>query len=60
MMILSLVAMTVLEKYCITSASLQWLFHSGERAVGLLFFNEHMLVTLAAVFYFSLSGFNNP
>ena len=34
MMILSLVAMTGLEKYCITSAYLQWLFHSGERAVA--------------------------
>ena len=41
MMILPLVAMTGLEKYCITSAYLQWLFHSGERAmwpVGVLFF----------------------
>ena len=34
MMILSLVAMTGLEKCCITSAYLQWLFHSGERAVA--------------------------
>ena len=32
-MILSLVAMAGLEKCCITSAYLQWLFHSGERAV---------------------------
>ena len=32
-MILSFVAMTGLEKCCITSAyNLQWLFHSGERA----------------------------
>ena len=29
-----LVAMTGLEKCCITSAHLQWLFHSGERAVA--------------------------
>ena len=36
MMILSLVAMTGLEKCCITSASayLQWLFHSGERSMA--------------------------
>ena len=36
-MILSLVAMTELtkkkKKCCITNAYLQWLFHSGERAV---------------------------
>ena len=34
MMIFSLVAMTVLEKCCITSAYLQWLCHSGERPVA--------------------------
>ena len=34
MMILSLLAMIGLEKCCITSAYLQWLFHSGERAVA--------------------------
>ena len=34
MMILSLVAMTGLEKHCLTSAYLLWLFHSGERAVA--------------------------
>ena len=34
MLILSLVAMTGWAKYCITSAYLQWLFHSGERAVA--------------------------
>ena len=34
MMILSLVAMTGLIKCCITSAYLQWLFHSGEGAVA--------------------------
>ena len=34
MMILSLVAMTGLEKCCITSAYLQWLFHSGEPAMA--------------------------
>ena len=34
MMILSLVEMTGLEKCCITSAYLQWLFQSGERAMA--------------------------
>ena len=34
MMIFSLVAMTGLEKRCITSAYLQWLCHSGERPVA--------------------------
>ena len=34
MMILSLVAMTGLEKCCITSAYLQWLFYSGERTMA--------------------------
>ena len=34
MMILSLGAMTELKKSCITNAYLQWLFHSGERAVA--------------------------
>ena len=34
MMILSLVAVIALEKCCITSAYLQWHFHSGERAVA--------------------------
>ena len=34
MVILSLVAMTGLEKCCIASAYLQWLFHSGEQAVA--------------------------
>ena len=33
-MILSLVAMTGLEKCGITSDYLKWLFHSGERAVA--------------------------
>ena len=33
-MILSLVAMTKLKKCCITNAYLQWLFHSGERAMS--------------------------
>ena len=49
MMILSLVAMTGLEKCCITSAYLQWLFHSGGRAMACgplvfccCFFNEEM------------------
>ena len=35
MMFLSLVAMTRLEKCFITSVYLQWLFHSGLRAVAL-------------------------
>ena len=34
MMIFSLVAMTGLEKCCITSAYLQWLCHSGERPMA--------------------------
>ena len=34
MMIFSVVAMTGLEKCCITSAYLQWLCHSGERPVA--------------------------
>ena len=34
MMIFSLVAMTGLEKCCITSAYMQWLCHSGERPVA--------------------------
>ena len=34
MMIFVLVAMTGLEKCCITSAYLQWLGHSGERPVA--------------------------
>ena len=34
MMIFSLVAMTGLEKCCITSAYLQWLCHSGEQPVA--------------------------
>ena len=34
MMIFSLVAMIGLEKCCITSAYLQWLCYSGERAVA--------------------------
>ena len=33
-MIFSLVAMTGLEKCCITSAYLQWLCHSGELPVA--------------------------
>ena len=33
-MIFSLVAMIGLEKFCITSACLQWLCHSGERTVA--------------------------
>ena len=42
-MIFSSVAMTGLEKCCITSAYLQWLWHSGERPVArgpLVYFNK--------------------
>ena len=38
MALLSSVAMTGLEKFCITSAYLQSLCHIGERPVALLFF----------------------
>ena len=34
MVIFSLIAMTGLEKCCITSAYLQWLCHSGEQPVA--------------------------
>ena len=34
MKILSLVAMTGLEKRCITSVSLQWLFQSSEQGMA--------------------------
>ena len=49
-MIFSLVAMTGLEKCCITSAYLQWLCHSGERPVarGPLVCACHILRTLHA------------
>ena len=46
MMILSLVAMSGLEKCCITFAYLQWLFNSGERAVA-----SGPLVTFFFLFY---------
>ena len=50
MMILLLVAMTGLEECCITSAYLQWLFHSGEPAVVrgplVLFLHENIVGTL--------------
>ena len=47
MMILSLVARTGLEKCCITSAYLQWLFHSSE-PVGLL---SLLLYVVCSYFY---------
>ena len=56
MMTLSLVAMTGLEKCCITSASayLQWLFHSGERAIAsgplVLFFLENCQIKCKVIF----------
>ena len=43
MMIFSLVAMTGLEKCCITSAYLQWLCHSGERPVVLLYYEDPLM-----------------
>ena len=49
MMIFSLVAMTGLEKCCITSAYLQWLCHSGEWPVGLLF-----SVSITQFFFFGI------
>ena len=51
MMIFSLVAMTGLEKCCITSAYLQWLCHSGERPVarGPLVCAYHIVRTLHAM-----------
>ena len=52
MMIFSLVAMIGLEKCWLTSAYLQWLCHSGERAVGLLFFVLFLLFVF--VFFFSV------
>ena len=60
MMIFSLVAMTGLEKCCITSAYLQWLCHSGERPVAhgpLVFFFKLMYLMLEpsgidSVFFF--------
>ena len=53
MMILSLVAMTGLEKCCISSAVayLQWLFHSGERAIAC---GPLVLYTLLFLFFVSL------
>ena len=49
MMIFSLVAMIGLEKCCITSAYLQWLGYSGERAMArrpLVFFYSYFVVVL--------------
>ena len=47
MMIFSLVAMTGLEKCCITSAYLQWLCHSGERPVARRPLVEVIIMNLA-------------
>ena len=51
MMIFSLVAMTGLEKCCITSAYLQWLCHSGELADILAWPLEcgHLYLTLTYI-----------
>ena len=53
MMIFSLVAMTGLEKCCITSAYLQWLCHSGERPVArgplVYFFFQKTVLTFHAM-----------
>ena len=45
MVIFSLIAMTRLEKCCITSTYLQWLCHLGERpmAVGLSFYHSPLV-----------------
>ena len=53
-MIFSLVAMTGLEKCCITSAYLQWLCHSGERpmARGPLVYIKSCLVFCSYVSFF--------
>ena len=53
-MIFSLVTMTGLEKFCITSAYLQWLCHSGERPVvrGPLFFFFFYFIYLFIYFFF--------
>ena len=50
MMIFSIVAMTGLEKCCITSAYLQWLCHSGERPVALLFTNNIAILFVCLFF----------
>ena len=47
MMTFSLAAIMGLEKCCITSAYLQWLCHSGERAVA-----RGPLVFLLSLFFF--------
>ena len=61
MMIFSLVAMTGLEKCCITSAYLQWLCHSGERPVahGPLVSFMHSLILISAYFSPLISIRNN-
>ena len=58
MMIFSLVVMIGLEKCCITSAYLQWLCHSGERAVarGPLVFCLFFSVKLYFCFLESVGG----
>ena len=54
MMILSLVAMIGLEKCCITSAYLQWLCHSGERALarGPLVFDTISVILLVQMYMY--------
>ena len=63
MMIFSLVAMTGLEKCCITSAYLPWLCHSGERPVarGPLvskFHRANRIDTYAWPYYLIISDFS--
>ena len=60
MMIFSLVAMIGLEKFCITSACLQRLCHSGERTVArgplvIICFCYWLCFLLVVIFLFSLS-----
>ena len=62
-MIFSLVAMSGLEKCCITSAYLQWLCHSGERPVALgplvnNFHRANSIDTYAQSFYHIIYDFS--
>ena len=58
MMILSLVAMTGLEKCCIASAYLQWLIHSGEQAVahGPLVINIDVCINIMEIWFEIANG----
>ena len=64
MMIFSLVAMTGLEKCCITSAYLPWLCHSGERPVArgpLVYFWSYLPLYLNLILcpLYYLNNFHN-